>query len=61
MMALDLILSNLFMPIQGVFPFLLFPTADFLWEDGTRGIPIIACLHTVAFVCAILCDKKCLK
>ena len=60
-MALDLILSNLFTPIGGVFLFPLFPTADFPWEDGTRGIPIIAHLHTIAFVCAILCEEKYLK
>ena len=53
-----LVLSNHFIPMWGVFPFPLFFTTAFPWEDGTRGMPIITCLHTVAFVRAIFCDKK---
>ena len=58
--SLGLILSSLFMMMCGVFPFPLLMAVSPL-EDGTRGIPIIACLQTVAFVHAIFCDGKYLK
>ena len=59
--AWGLILSNLLIPMQGVFPFPLFFMTAFPWEEGTRGMPIIVDFCTVAFVHAIFCNEKVLK
>ena len=56
--TLGLILSNLFMPIWGVFPFPLFLTADFPWKMVQGAYPSLHACSPLALYMAFSVVKS---